>query len=182
VLTGDLNEDVAAPRPGSALPIQRLANPQTDLWLTTPRNPYTQQDYTISIRSSLFARYDYILPCGLLGSNLLDSAVFRSDLLQPTPPGLLAQDSRTASDHLPVWAEFRDPYEVPFRLIDFRVGPGFVRLRCQTQRGWRYRVESSSTLREWTTASSLVLATNTLIEWNLPASGSLGFFRVRRLL
>jgi hypothetical protein len=43
-------------------------------------------------------------------------------------------------------------------------------------------VESSSTLREWTTASSLVLATNTLIEWNLPASGSLGFFRVRRLL
>jgi endonuclease/exonuclease/phosphatase family metal-dependent hydrolase len=106
VLTGDLNEDINRPPSGSKQPIQRLVNSATGLQLTTPVNPYTSDDRTISIQSSLTARFDYILPCGSLFSNIANSQVFRTDLLPSPPPPLLAGDDKTASDHLPVLMVF----------------------------------------------------------------------------
>jgi endonuclease/exonuclease/phosphatase family metal-dependent hydrolase len=106
VLTGDLNEDINRPPSGSKQPIQRLVNSATGLQLTTPVNPYTSDDRTISIQSSLTARFDYILPCGSLFSNIASSQVFRTDLLPSPPPPLLAADDKTASDHLPVLMVF----------------------------------------------------------------------------
>ncbi|MFN7140862.1 MAG: immunoglobulin domain-containing protein, partial [Limisphaerales bacterium] len=55
-------------------------------------------------------RYDYILPSGVLYSNILESQVFRTDLLSPLPPGLEINDSATAADHLPVLMIFNSPY------------------------------------------------------------------------
>lgn len=103
-LSGDLNEDIV--RPGtnytSGQPIQRLTSPPTSLRLATPVNPYTGDDRTISIQAGLSARFDYILPCASLFSNIASSQVFRTDLLPSPPWPLLANDDRTASDHLPV--------------------------------------------------------------------------------
>ncbi len=105
-ISGDLNEDINRPPSGSKQPIQRLVNAATGLQLTTPLNPYTSDDRTISIQSGLTARFDYILPCGSLFSNIASSQVFRTDLLPSPPPPLLAGDDKTASDHLPVMMVF----------------------------------------------------------------------------
>ena len=65
----------------------------------------------------LTVRYDYILPCGLLFSNITSSQVFRTDLFQPAAPQSENNDNITASDHLPVMMFFGNPYARPFRLI-----------------------------------------------------------------
>jgi endonuclease/exonuclease/phosphatase family metal-dependent hydrolase len=106
VLTGDLNEDINRPPSGSQQPIQRLVNAATGLQLTTPVNPYTGDDRTISIQTGLSARFDYILPCISLYWDITTNEVFRTDLLPNPPPPLLADDGQTASDHLPVFMVF----------------------------------------------------------------------------
>jgi endonuclease/exonuclease/phosphatase family metal-dependent hydrolase len=113
VLTGDLNEDISRPPSGSLQPIQRLVNAATGLQLTTPVNPYNSDDRTISIQTSLTARFDYILPCGSLFSNTASSQVFRTDLLPSPPPPLLGDDDQTASDHLPVMMIFNASVNPP---------------------------------------------------------------------
>ena len=113
VLTGDLNEDINRPPTGSLHPIQRLVNAQTGLQLTTPVNPYTSDDRTISIQTGLTKRFDYVLPCGSLFSNIASSQVFRTDLLPSPPAPLLAGDDKTASDHLPVMMVFNAPANPP---------------------------------------------------------------------
>ena len=64
--------------------IQRLISAPTGLQLTTPLNALTGSERTWSIQDAdgLTVRYDYILPCGLLFSNITGSQVFRTDLLQ----------------------------------------------------------------------------------------------------
>ena len=120
LLTGDMNEDINRPSTGSQQPIQRLANSHTGLQLTTPLNPFTASEVTFSIQAaSLTKRYDYVLPCGLLFSNILSSQVFRTDLLTPIPSGLQADDDKIASDHLPVMIVFSNPDNAPFSLISF---------------------------------------------------------------
>jgi endonuclease/exonuclease/phosphatase family metal-dependent hydrolase len=86
LLAGDMNEDIAFPATGSQQPIQRLTN-NTGLRLTTPLNPFTLSPLTHSIQSAggLDRRYDYILPCTLLFSNIQSSQVFRTDLLTNFP-------------------------------------------------------------------------------------------------
>ena len=108
-LSGDLNEDIYRPPAGSSHPIERLVNAATGLQLTTPVNPYTADDRTISIQTGLTARFDYILPCGMLASNITSSQVFRTDLIANPPPPLKANDDMTASDHLPVLMTFHYP-------------------------------------------------------------------------
>ena len=124
LLTGDLNEDVAKPPSTSRQPIARLANAATGLQLTTPLNPITRSERTFSIRASLSERIDYIMPGALLFTNLTNSLVFRTDQLTPLPGDLLGTDSRTASDHLPVLLQFRNPYDVPFRITSWSVSSG----------------------------------------------------------
>ncbi|MGA2242870.1 MAG: endonuclease/exonuclease/phosphatase family protein [Verrucomicrobiota bacterium] len=157
VLDGDMNEDIF--RPGgnytSGQPIQRLVSSLTGLQLTTPTNPYTASDMTISIQTSLSARFDYILPCTLLFSNIQSSQVFRTDLLSPLPPNLFSYDDTTASDHLPVVMVFNNPYTQPFRLTSItRTNPS-VALQWESVPGQIYNLENSSDLDNW-----LPLATN----------------------
>ncbi len=114
IITGDLNEDVNRPQPTSQRAIQRLQNNATGLQLTTPVNPYTGDDRTFSIQSlPLQNRYDYILPCSSLSAHVSTSQVFRTSLLTPLPPGLNANDDATAADHLPVFMQFANPFNVP---------------------------------------------------------------------
>ena len=116
LLTGDLNEDIFRPetsRYTSGQPIQRLVSSPTGLRLTTPRNPYSESDLTLSIRTTLNVRFDYILACSSLYSNLASSQVFRTDLLPAPSLPLLAADSATASDHLPVMMVFNLPAPPP---------------------------------------------------------------------
>jgi hypothetical protein len=112
LLVGDMNEDILRPRAYEQRAIQTLASPPTDLKLTTPRNPVTQDERTWSIRNAaLTLRFDYVLPCGMLFSNLTGAQVFRTDILNPVPPPLLTGDSATGADHLPIWVVFSNPYK-----------------------------------------------------------------------
>jgi endonuclease/exonuclease/phosphatase family metal-dependent hydrolase len=180
VLAGDLNEDIARPPGGSRQPVQRLVNAATGLQLTTPRNPVTADDRTIA-SDSLFARFDYILPGGLLFANIASSQVFRTDVLIPLPAGVLANDSRTASDHLPVLMTFRNPFDAPFRVTAITVSNALVRLDWQTIAGSTYRAEASSDLAAWTPASVDLLATSNSLTWTTNQPGDGKFLRVRRV-
>ncbi len=86
LLTGDLNEDIARPPSSNPQSLQRLTSAPTGLRLTTPTNPITRSELTWSTQSGFVKRYDYILPGGLLWSNLVSSQVFRSDVLVNPPP------------------------------------------------------------------------------------------------
>jgi len=183
VLAGDMNEDIN--RPGtdyvSGQPIQRLVNDATGLRLTTPVNPFNNDDRTISIQTRLTARFDYILPCGLLFSNIVGSQVFRTDLLNPTPPSILSDDDRTASDHLPVLMAFNNPYAPPFRISSISVTNQSLSIQWETDIGGIYGVQASSNLTTWTDVANnlIALGTNTTFSTNL--QGNLQFFRAYRV-
>ena len=180
LLTGDLNEDVSRPPSSSRQPIQRLVNTNTGLRLTTPVNPVTGQDFTRNIQATLTARFDYILPGGLLFSNMATSQVFRTDVLNPVPPLLLQFDDRTASDHLPVLMEFNNPFNAPFALMSIRVTNDFISLNWETTTGRQYDVEGSSDLQSWTKLVVALSATGTNLNWSTNTDVPFQFFRVRR--
>ena len=124
LLTGDMNEDVNRPPPASGQPIPRLVNDATGLVLTTPVNPFNGDDRTISIQDGLTHRFDYILRCGALASNVMASQVFRTDLLNPTPTVLLPDDNVAGADHLPVLMTFANPYgELRIHSVASRMAP-----------------------------------------------------------
>ena len=114
VLSGDLNEDILRPPASNPQSIQRLVSAPTGLQLATAVNPFTGSELTWSIQDTdgLTRRYDYILPCAMLSSNIVSSQVFRTDLLTPMPPNLYSNDDTTASDHLPVFMVFANPFNV----------------------------------------------------------------------
>lgn len=179
LLTGDLNEDIAIPATGNQQPIQWLTN-GTGLQLSTPLNPFSGGGQTFSIRAALSRRYDYILPNGLLFSNLVSSQVFRTDLLLDPPAPLLTNDNVTASDHLPVLMTFANPYDQPFRLVTVTRGNSTVTLVWQTVPGQQYRVENSSNLASWTALATNLMATNASFTYRANLLDSQRFFRVRR--
>jgi endonuclease/exonuclease/phosphatase family metal-dependent hydrolase len=114
LLAGDCNEDIARPRSYEQGAMLRLINAQTGLQLTTPRDPFTSDERTWSSRNpSPTIRFDYVLPGGLLSGQLRTNWIFRTDRLQPLPGGLLANDTQTASDHLPLVMEVANPYRLP---------------------------------------------------------------------
>lgn len=182
VLTGDLNEDIARPATGSRQPIQRLVNDATGLRLTTPTNPVTGSELTFSIRNTngLSRRYDYVLPCDLLYSNLASNLVFRSDLLTPLPPGLFSNDVRTASDHLPVMMWFANPYPRPFRLLSLETAGPDVILRWETMSHRLYTVEASTNLIAWQPLASNLLALGTNLTFSTSRAVPARYFRVVR--
>jgi endonuclease/exonuclease/phosphatase family metal-dependent hydrolase len=188
LLTGDQNEDVFRPATGdytTGQPIQRLTSLPAGLRLTTPVNPYdnsSSNDMTISIQATrLTARFDYILPCALLYSNIVSSQVFRTDRLSPLPPTLNSNDNKVASDHLPVLMVFANPYTQPFRLTSIARSNSAVTLQWGTVPGQAYRVECSSNLAAWTTLADRLTATNYNYLLNTNRTNPAQFFRVRRL-
>ncbi len=162
VLTGDLNEDIFRSATNdyvSGQPIQRLTSPPVGLRLTTPVAMFGAGDFTLSIRRTLNVRFDYILPCSLLWSNVVYGQVFRSDLLTNPPPPLLKDDDRTSSDHLPVLMVFRNPFDQPFRLLSLTCANEKVMLSWEAIRGQIYRVEGSADLGTWEPLVSGLIAT-----------------------
>ena len=183
VLSGDLNEDILQPSPGSLRPIQRLTGAPTGLRLTTPVNPFTDSELTHSIRDTNgpSVRYDYILPCAMLFSNLVSSQVFRTDLLNPVPSNLYGNDDQTASDHLPVFMVFANPFNTPFRLLAVGATNQTVWLKWESTANRSYNVEMSSNLVAWTMLATNIVAADTsfILTTNVP--GDMKYFRVFRL-
>jgi len=181
VLTGDMNEDINDPPSSNPQSIQRLISTPTGLRLTTPVNPFTGTNLTFSIQAaSLTHRYDYIMPNGLLFSNIASSQVFRTDLLNSPPPPLLAGDDVTASDHLPVLTVFNNPYDKPFKLLSVARSNKTVMLKWESVFGQPYRVESSTNLTAWTVLATNLVATNSTFAYATNLSDTMRFFRVHR--
>jgi endonuclease/exonuclease/phosphatase family metal-dependent hydrolase len=179
VLTGDLNEDIAIPMTHSNQPIQRLIASPTGLHLTTPLNPFTLERFTHSIQgsNSLDARFDYILPAGVLSSNIVTSQVFRTDVFDPPPP-LLTNDDVTASDHLPVVMVFNYP-DPPLR-ASLTVSNQSVVLTWPALVGRNYAIETSTNLGNWLVAASNLVALAGQQAWTAPTGAGAQFYRVVR--
>ena len=181
LLTGDMNEDIASPATGSQQPIQRLTN-STGLVLTTPTNQFSGSEFTFSIQAaSMTKRYDYILPCNLLFANIASSQLFRSDLLPSLPPPLLAADSETASDHIPVFMTFNNPYDKPFQMLSFARSNLTLTLNWQSVPGQPYRVESSTNLTSWITLANNLIATGSTLTYATNLNDPMHYFRVYRV-
>jgi hypothetical protein len=151
--------------------------------MTIPVNPITCADLTESIQGSLDTRFDYILPCGLLFSNIAGGEVFRTDLLTNLPPDLLSNDDLTASDHLPVLMVFNNPYDTPFKLLSIVRSNQSVTLNWESQNNRVFDIETSLNLVAWTPFVTNLPATTTnspfVFTTNNVADGA-RFFRVHR--
>jgi endonuclease/exonuclease/phosphatase family metal-dependent hydrolase len=187
ILSGDLNEDVFRPETNTYVtghPIQRLVSNPTGLQFTSPTNPFTgapTNDMTESIRDSkLTVRFDYIMPCPLMFSNIIGSQIFRTDKLFPVPPNLNSDDDRVASDHLPVLMVFKNPYQNPFQLLSVARNDTTLSLNWESVPGQQYTIENSPNMVNWTAFATNLMATNftQTFTTNLPASTQ--FFRVRK--
>lgn len=186
ILAGDLNEDAYFPETAdytSGHPLQRITAPATGLQMTIPINPITHTDWTESIRGTLDTRFDYILPCAMLFSNVAAMEVFRTDLLTNIPPDLYSNDDKSASDHLPVLMVFKNPFDTPFRLLSIARTNQRVTLEWESQNNRNYRVEASTDLMAWTPFATNLLTTNEdspfIFETN-GVSDSVKFFRIYR--
>lgn len=180
VLTGDLNEDIARPVSGSGQPIQTLTNAEVGLRLLTPTNPANGSELTFSIQAtSMTRRYDYILPNGLLFANVATSFVFRTDLAAGDISPALVGDSVTASDHLPVYVKFANPYAKAFQMTTVTWTNGGVGLAWETVLGGRYRLERSTNLTAWSALATNLVATNATIRFTTNGQPNNAFFRVR---
>jgi endonuclease/exonuclease/phosphatase family metal-dependent hydrolase len=182
VLSGDLNEDLVRPPVSRPQSIERLLGVPTGLHLATPLNPVTGSERTWSIQDadSLAARYDYILPCARLFSNIVGGQVFRTDLLQPLPPNLYSNDDKIASDHLPVLLTFANPFDAPFRLLSLDRTNQIISLTWESAGNRQYHVEASSNLAAWTSLASNLIATGAQCTFATNVSGHRQFFRIRR--
>jgi endonuclease/exonuclease/phosphatase family metal-dependent hydrolase len=182
VLSGDLNEDLLRPPPSNPQSIPRLISAPTGLHLTTAVNPFTDSELTWSIQdtNSLTKRYDYILPCAMLSSNIVSSQVFRTDLLSPRPPNLYSNDNKIASDHLPVFMVFANPFNPPFRLLTIGVTNQIVSLQWESVSNRSYQIEVSSNLAAWTPLATNLIATCADFTFATNMPGDVKFFRVYR--
>lgn len=178
LLTGDLNEDVAAP-PANGVTLPTLTSAPTGLKLTTPVNAYTASALTFSIRAAnLTRRYDYVLPSALLLTNIIDGEVFRADLAGDYVAAT-TNDATVASDHLPVLINFTNPFHAPIHITSFAVSNSVSSLSWSAVPGGRYRVEASSDLATWTPLATNVLAAHPRPTFHTNAPATPRFFRVR---
>jgi len=179
-LAGDFNEDIARPRSYEQGAMPRIINDATGLQLTTPRNPFNNDERTHSSRNANPSiRFDYILPGALLFTNIMTNWIFRTDYLSPAPPGLQSDDAQVASDHLPLVAIFRNPYYASAPL------KAAVRIENQTAIvswnsivGNKYVVRGSFNLTNWFNASATITANRTNTDWTGALVPTSMFFRV----
>ena len=182
VLSGDMNEDIVRPPASNPRSLPRLVGAPTGLQLTTAVNPFTVSELTWSIQDANgpTKRYDYILPCAMLSSNIVSSQVFRTDLLVPVPPNLYSNDDTTASDHLPVFMVFGNPFNVPFRLLTIGVTNQIVSLTWESASNRQYRVEASSDFTVWTPLAANLVATGASFTFSTNVPDGVKFFRIYR--
>jgi endonuclease/exonuclease/phosphatase family metal-dependent hydrolase len=179
LLTGDFNEDVFVHANSGGSVLSRLTNEVVGLRLTSPVHPATRSERTFSIRTSLQSRLDYMLPNALLFSNIVASQTFRTDLLNPLPTGLRADDDRTASDHLAVLMVFENPYAVPFHITEIAVDGDLLTLRWEAVPGRRYTIEWSSDVENWFPAATGILAGGTTGLWNTARPPATRYYRLQ---
>jgi hypothetical protein len=160
-----------------------LIAPATGLQFTTPTNIYdlsTSNDMTESIQATrLSVRFDYIMPCSLMFSNIAGSQIFRTDKLPVMPPNLFSNDDKTSSDHLPVLMTFNNPFYKPFNTTSFSRTGTNVSLNWQSVPGQTYRVEASTNLTAWTALATNLMATNYSGAFTTNSTSGVNFFRVR---
>jgi endonuclease/exonuclease/phosphatase family metal-dependent hydrolase len=182
VLSGDLNEDILRPPPSNPQSIRCLISAPTGLHMVTAVNPFTVSEQTWSIQDTggLSKRYDYILPCAILSSNIVSSQVFRTDLLQPMPPNLYSNDDKIASDHLPVLMVFGNPFNPPFRLLAIGMTNQIISLQWESASNRQYCVEVSSNLTAWMPLATNLVATNANFTFTTNVPDNVKFFRVQR--
>ena len=154
VLSGDMNEDILRPR-ASRSTVAPTPDRCADRITTghTGQSALTDSELTWSIQNTNTGptlRYDYILPCARLFSNIVSSQVFRTDLLNPLPANLYSNDDSIASDHLPVFMVFANPFNAPFRLLSVGMTNQIVSLTWESQSNRSYDIEVSSNLIAWT--------------------------------
>jgi len=178
LLTGDMNEDLV--RSSNPQALSKLTSAPTGLRLTTPTNSFSGSELTISIQTGLFSRYDYILPCGSLFSNIVGSQVFRTDLLPDFPPNLFSNDDATASDHLPVLITFANPFNTPFRLLSLGVTNQIISLKWESQNNRVFNIEVSPNLTAWTPFATNIATTTDTFVFTTNLTDSAKFFRVFR--
>jgi len=179
LLSGDLNEDINIPMNQNLQAIQRLTN-GTGLKLTTPLNPFTLTRMTHSIQGSLDARFDYIMPAGVLSSNIVNSQVFRTDLLPPPLPlNLNSNDDIIASDHLPVVMVFN--YPDPALVATLSVSNQTATLRWPALVGRKFSVQTSTNLTTWPTTASNLVSTSSQLTWTASTTNAARFYRVVRV-
>lgn len=181
LLAGDFNEDIARPRSFEQDAIPRIINDMTALQLTTPRNPFNNDERTHSSRNANPSiRFDYIMPGPLLFTNIATNWIFRTDYLVPTPSGLLATDVQVASDHLPLLTIFKNPYNQPPVLkAGLRVENQMAIVSWNSAAGTKYLVRGSFNLTNWFTVSPTITATGTNSSWSGSLVPTAMFFRVQ---
>lgn len=180
-LLGDMNEDVTRPRVFEQDAIGTLTSAATGLRLTSPLNPVTQSEKTWNTTNATI-RFDYVLPNGLLYSNLAGGQVFRSDQSNPqypVPAWMPANTTQVAADHLPVWLACNVP-AWPFRITSATRAGNSVTLQWETQVNARYRVQASSNAVHWVNHAGPLSATTTNLSWTGNSASPLGFFRILR--
>ena len=183
VLSGDMNEDILRPPASNPQSIQRLVGTPTGLHLTTAVNPFTNSELTWSIQDTNDGptrRYDYILPCAMLSSNIVSSQIFRTDLLTPVPPNIYSNDDKIASDHLPVFMVFANPFNTPFHLLSIGLTNQILSLKWETASNQQYNVEVSSNLATWTPLVTNLAARGADFTFATNVPGNVEFFRVYR--
>jgi endonuclease/exonuclease/phosphatase family metal-dependent hydrolase len=183
VLAGDFNEDVARPRSYEQGAMARIINDATGLKLTTPRNPFNDDERTHSSQNANPSiRFDYILSSQLLFANIATNWVFRTDYLVPTPAGLLSDDVKVASDHLPVLTIFKNPYRAPVGFkAQVRIENQTVILSWDSWPGNKYVVSGSFTLTNWFNVSPTITATTTNSSWSGSLVPTAMFFRIHEM-
>jgi endonuclease/exonuclease/phosphatase family metal-dependent hydrolase len=183
VLAGDFNEDIFRPRSYEQGAMHRIINDSTGLKLTTPLNPYNNDERTwSSTNSNPTIRFDYILPGRLLFENTATNWIFRTDFLSPTPPGLLSNDSQIASDHLALLAVYANPYlpavPPPPLLASVRVVDQTVTVAWPSVVGAKYTVQGTVNMTNWLTISPFIQAINTNTTWHGSVLPDGMFFRI----
>ncbi len=178
LLSGDFNEDINIPMSQNLQAIQRLTN-GSGLKLTTPLNPFTLTRMTHSIQGALDARFDYVMPAGVLSSNIVASQVFRTDLLPPPLPlNLNSNDNIVASDHLPVVMVFN--YPDPALRTTLNVSNQTVTLTWPALVGRNFTIQSSTNLTTWTATVSNLVALSSQPTWTTSLTNAARFYRVVR--
>jgi endonuclease/exonuclease/phosphatase family metal-dependent hydrolase len=177
-LSGDMNDSNT-----NATAIQELISAPTTLRLTNPTNPFTGSINSYD-SGSPNERIDFIFPCALLASNIVTSQVFRTDVLNPLPSGLLKYDSTNASDHLPVLMTFVNPFDTPFRLLSIARTNQSVTLNWESQNNRTFNIETSSNLSAWTPFVTNLLTTTTNSPYFFTTNNitdKIRFFRIYRV-
>jgi len=177
VLTGDLNEDVERPYPTSQFAVQTMTSSPTGLRLTRPVNPFSGNETTWN-STAPSTRFDYVLPNGLLFSNLVSSDIFRSQLLPNPPAPLLNNDSTTASDHLAVRMVFN--YPDPPLVVTAGISNQTLVLSWPTLAGRSYMVRATENFSDWTTVATNLVATESVTKFRVEIAGAGKRFRVER--